>query len=442
MDEPSQNEAVHAAFWRRVAGRLIPMPSARGDVPPARWSPPSHRRNGEAQDHPRPLRVLMVSAKSGGGHDGTARALEHWLRQAVAGPVQVQCLDVYDRKLRALPWLARIRQHSDFIWKAFFALTEQPWALALARRALQGPLTRSVMARIEQAPDLLVATHFAGAQILPSLARRLPGHPPTLVVATDYRPHRAWFAPASMVMVSQSHGLARAQRFAGEHQAICTAPLLPCLPPPRSDGARANGAPHGEPRDEPHGKRLRVLAVMGADGTSGRRLIRLLLALARRPWSHRLEVEVVCGRNHRLQQQLAQALAGAGIGPEQPAGHCMRVEITGFATDLPARIAQADLCLLRASPLVLTEVLAAGVPALAFDWHPHEAANAELLEQWGCGHASRSVEVLAGILETWAAPTGRLDAAREATQRVARQAFGAAQMRPILDRLFGPRGAA
>ena len=90
----------------------------------------------------------------------------------------------------------------------------------------------------------------------------------------------------------------------------------------------------------------------------------------------------------------------------------------------------------------LAWLLAAGVPALAFDWHPHEAANAELLEQWGCGHASRSVDVLAGILETWAAPTGRLDAAREATQRVARQAFGAEQMRPILDQLFGPRGAA
>jgi UDP-N-acetylglucosamine:LPS N-acetylglucosamine transferase len=367
----------------------------------------------------------MISAKSGGGHDGTAQALACWIEKTWKGSVAWQCLDVYGGELRILPWLARIRHHTDRFWHAFFAIMEWPWALALARKVLARHLTNRVVRHISAPPDLLVATHFAGAQILAQVAARFAQRPATLIVATDYRPHRAWFAKADAVIVSAIPGLQRAYRFLPPGPLVIACPLLPSKPalPPS--------------RQTDHTGRLRVLAVMGAEGTSGTRLCGLLRQLARQPWASRLDVQVICGRNSRLAKLLSESARSWGYSAEGTRDG-PTLTVAGFVTDLPERLASAHLCLLRASPLVLTEVVAAGVPALAFDWHAHEEANASLLERWGCGRASRSCKEGIQILESWVRDASALDAVKAAALRTAQSAFGERETRKVLG-LLQPR---
>lgn len=353
-----------------------------------------------------PLRVLALSAQSGGGHDGTARALRQLLEAAHPAGIQWQCLDVYPRSLRLLPWLARIRHHTFGGWALFNRVTEWPWVLRLARWALVERLARSVLGRVEHGPDLLIATHFAAAQILDTVATRLPRRPVTLIVASDYRPHRAWFGKADALIVSRDPGLARARHFVSGDPQVIASTLLPCHP--------------AMPRTSTPGReaQLRILVVMGAEGTSGNRLIRLLRAVSKRPWSTLLHIEIVCGRNERLQEKLRALNVG---------------QVMGYVTDLPQRLAAADICLLRASPLVMTEALAAGTAVLAFDWHAHEAANAQLIEQWTCGRASKSIDELVDILQDWVRRPQHLRSAQQAAGRLATQTLGIRAIQPLVD---------
>lgn len=355
---------------------------------------------------PAPLRVLALSASSGGGHDGTAQALRQLLESAHPGGIQWQCLDVYDRGLRLLPWLARIRYHTFRGWALFNRVTEWRFVIWLYRWVMVDRLVRSVLARIDESPDLLIATHFVAAQILDIVASRLSRRPLTVIVASDYLPHRAWFAKADALIVSRDPGLARARQFMGHGQRIISSTLLPCRPAtPRLP------APPGEGR-------VRILAVMGADGTSGKPLIRLLRALSKQPWSTRLHIEVVCGRNERLREKLRTLNIG---------------QVTGYVTDLPKRLAAVDLCLLRASPLVMTEALAAGTAVLAFDWHAHEASNAKLIEQWACGRASKSTRELIDILQDWVEHPKRLASAQMAARNLATQTLKVCAIQPLVD---------
>lgn len=374
----------------------------------------------------RPLRVLFISAKSGGGHDGTARALAHLLAAAPGARITWQCLDIYEGRLRALPWLARIRQHATWLWGLFFRVTAWPWMLRLIRWALAGRMARSVLARIEGVPDVLIATHFAAAQILEDVAARLPHRPATVIVATDYLPHRSWLASADLLLVSREPGLALAHAACSAHQKIIPLTLLPCMP--AAQRSRLRGA----------SGRLRILAVMGADGTSGRRLLRLLHTVARCDWSHLVEIEVVCGHNDRLREavtRLEQALAATHQGAPAQAARGLRLQATGFVTDLPQRLADADICLLRASPLVMTEAIAAATPAVAFDWHAHEAANARLLELWGCGRASKSTRALAAVLQEWVLNEGLFARVRERAKQMAQEALHPTDIHHLLDSL-------
>jgi len=368
-----------------------------------------------------PLRVLALSAKSGGGHDGTALALRQLLEAAHPGGIQWQCLDVYASGLRMLPWLARIRNHSDGVWRLFTRVMEWSWVLRLARWALSERLVRSVLTRIDTCPDLLIATHFAAAQILDTVASRLPRRPVTVIVASDYLPHRAWFAKADALIVSRDPGLARARQFTHRDQRIITSTLLPCLPAaPRALSPQRRG-------------HLRILVVMGADGTSGGKLIRLLRALSTRHWSVLLHIEVVCGHNAALQEKLRTLDCAQMTDAPQGLQYGLRLQITGYVDDLPRRLAAADICLLRASPLVMTEALAAGTAVLAFDWHAHEAANAQLIEQWACGRASKSIRTLVNILRDWVHSPARLTSAQAAAGRIAQQTLGVCAIQPLVD---------
>ena len=212
-------------------------------------------------------------------------------------------------------------------------------------------------------------------------------------------------------------------------QKVIGIPLLPCLPP--------------STRTEPSGasNRLRLIAIMGAEGTGGHQVIRLIESLQQRPWSHRIDLEVVCGRNETLKRALRRLQACAGDSTTASRHGKMTLKISGFVNDLRDRLAQADICLLRASPLVMTEVIASGVPSIAFDWHAHEAANAELLTLWECGRAVSSVRELMQVLQDWVTHPDQLAHMREATKRRAGNAFCLQTMKRILDILKTGRGS-
>jgi hypothetical protein len=102
---------------------------------------------------------------------------------------------------------------------------------------------------------------------------------------------------------------------------------------------------------------------------------------------------------------------------------------------MPQRFADADIGLLRASSLVVTEALSAATPLLVFEWHANEEPNLQLLKQWQCGFASRSPKKLLDWLSHWALFPGALAEARMNAKKLAEQSFDVATTQAILARL-------
>ena len=148
------------------------------------------------------------------------------------------------------------------------------------------------------------------------------------------------------------------------------ASLLPCTAPP------------GDLQQAPQkkrGRRIKIVSLMGLDGTSEGKLKTLLNQLDKQSFANKIAVDIICGKNERLKRQL-----------EQRNWERLRVSILGFVKDVPQRLEQADLALLRLSPQIMTESLVAKTPVIAFDWHFHERENIRLLRKFGAGDGSRS----------------------------------------------------
>jgi UDP-N-acetylglucosamine:LPS N-acetylglucosamine transferase len=366
--------------------------------------------------------VVFLSASSGGGHNGTARAMVAWMERAGI-EARFEIVDVYAGGTSVFPWLSRIRQRSNVIWRLFTAVMGFAPLLCVLRAIARPFVVGRCVRAIPRRPDLIVATHFVPAQFMREIAARFTPAPRTITVASDYVPHRAWFGNADLTVVSDA-GVDQARNCGMDYRQLFPVQLLPASPTDASGGEASRGK----------GDALRICAVMGADGTSARRLMAVLDQLDSASTGDagtgdmaapvRIQVDVICGRNARLRERIARRAARF---------QHVTVNPLGFVNDVPLRLGNADVALIRASPLVLTEAAGQGRPVLAFDWHAHEGAVTSLLEFWGCGHASRSPRAVTRRLLEWARRPETLANARRKAGEVAAHRFDERTMRKLLN---------
>jgi processive 1,2-diacylglycerol beta-glucosyltransferase len=341
------------------------------------------------------MRIIYVSASSGGGHDSMARALAEAAARTFGAGAQQETVDFYGSPaLRGLPWLARVRYHTTWLWWLFCAATDFRVVIRALALVIVPLAVRSLRRRIGARPDVLVAVHFGAAQVVGRLAAAWEPAPLTAVVISDYEAHWAWMAPADLVVVPSARARRRALAVGYRPSQILELELLP--------SRRAAPVARLSPRPT-----LSIVAAAGADGTSGPRLCEVLRRLDAAPCAAALEVVAVCGRNLALRRALDALPVRA-----------LHLRTAGYVDDLPERLAAADLALVRASGLTVTEALAAGTPTIAFDWHVHEAPNARLLGQHGCGYASRRPAAVAATIVALAADAAQLGAWRRAARHL------------------------
>src|SRR4051812_19314934 len=106
-------------------------------------------------------RIVYVSASSGGGHDGTARALVESGRRLFGGDAHQEIIDFYGGGvLRGLPFLARVRYHLNWFWWLFLTLTDSRLVTRTLAALLRPFAVRFLRRQIGARPDVLVAVHF------------------------------------------------------------------------------------------------------------------------------------------------------------------------------------------------------------------------------------------------------------------------------------------
>ncbi|MFF3523655.1 galactosyldiacylglycerol synthase [Streptomyces albidoflavus] len=339
------------------------------------------------------LRVLLLGASMGAGHDAVSGELARRLRARGAATELCDVLTLLPPgtgpALRAF-YRGTVR-HAPALYAAIYALFLSPGD---GHRPGSAPLAATARARLLRRvrafrPDLLVPTFHLAAQITGRLRAEGVLSVPSSVFVTDFAVHRGWLHPGNDLYVCLTAQGAEAARAATGRPAAVSGPVV------APEFHRVAG-PHPyapEPGPPP------VLLSTGAWGVGTRtvRTARLLAARGCRP-------VLLCGRDERLRRRAARVPGAVALG---------------WTDDMAGLMGAARLLVDNAAGQTAVQALAAGVPVLA--WRPlpgHGRDGARSMAAAGLStYAHDPDDLLAGVrqlLRPGPVRTGQVERGRAA----------------------------
>jgi 1,2-diacylglycerol 3-beta-galactosyltransferase len=354
----------------------------------------------------KPPRIQLWTGNVG-GHARIAQALAWGLAQQEPD-VQIDVVDIYSPSLvnrrfsRMGNSYDRVVARAPWLWGvAFYASRPRPVVRLV--RTVASRLTRRAALRqllLDEPPDVLVSVIPDVGQ-LGALPRVTRSRPPVIMVISDLvNIHRAWLSPQSdLVLVPTEPALA-----ACRHYKVPPHKLQLVGYPMRSGLFCPPGAP---PRDLAYAKTppqgaLKVLFMGGSSG-SGRMQSHIEQLAAT---GLRLEITAVCGKNTRLQRQLAP------LAQHAPPG--LKLNVLGYTDRIPQLMHAADVLISKAGPSTVFEAVACQLPVILTAHLPgQEGGNAEFFERQGVALRSAGPADTARIVAGFVADPARLERLRQ-----------------------------
>lgn len=323
----------------------------------------------------RSSRTLVVSASIGSGHVAAGRAVAATLTARGATVEHVDLLDYTSTPFRRLyrqSYFDLVRTAPDLVdWLGKRLDVSREAKTRQAR--LRARLTRLISYHLPRQldafrPDVIVHTHFLGAEIL-STRKRSQGIPQVEVI-TDFLVHGLHLHPLMRRYYVAHEELAVHLRAVGVD----------------ADKVRVTGIPI-DARFSELPTRLSARAALGLDpdrdvllimagGMEAKVTTEMLRQLRSLRWP--LTVVVITGRSEALRHRLTEAVEGTdGL---------VRFRVLGYTFDVPTWMAAADLLAGKPGGLTTSEALAAGLPFAVVQPYPlQEEANANFLVEGGAG---------------------------------------------------------
>ena len=316
------------------------------------------------------VRVLILTASVGEGHDAPARTLAAQLREEEPA-VEVAVVDGLAPLGRAVVAVSEsaprvVFYRFDWLWDLGF------WAFARfgpTRRLTQALLYRvggGGLLRVIRAhrPDVVVSTYPQTTEVLGRLRRSGRLHVPFCAAVTDLAALWYWATPGADVhLLTHEESVAEVREIAGASTRLHSVTGL-------TDRA------FEQPRSRADARALlelpasgRIVLVSGGGWGVGRLDDAVEAALALE------EVALVvclCGRNESLRRTLGQKFEGR------------RVRVEGFTEQMPDWLAAADALVHSTAGLTVLEALIRGCPAISFGWgRGHIRLNNEAFRRFG-----------------------------------------------------------
>jgi processive 1,2-diacylglycerol beta-glucosyltransferase len=302
------------------------------------------------------MRVLILSAPVGAGHDAAARGVAAELRTRgheveiddglalIGRGVHRLVVDGYHCQIEYAPWS----------WRVLYRGTRSRRLIRLFGMWLALTGGRRLLERIhEEDYDHVVSAYPVVSMVLARLRRTGRLTVPCCALITDFDPHPAWVHPE----LDENLGVGRA-RVAGMRAVSPPVPVPLVDPALRAETRRSLGIRPDE---------RMALIVGGAWGVGN--LQGAARAVATVPG---LRPVVVAGHNAGLQRRLDhdERLPGAIV--------------FGFTDRMPALMAASDVLVANAGGLTCLEAFAAGLPVVMFDPLPgHGEDNSRHMERAG-----------------------------------------------------------
>lgn len=335
-------------------------------------------------------RVLLLHASVGAGHKRAAEALATAFARRQPGEVRVEDVLDHTSKLFRVAYARSYLELTDrapLVWGYFYTQTNADPNLAEftnnIRKLVEGigvgglrDVLRGFM------PEVIICTHFLPMELLVRYKRNAQLAQPIYCVVTDFAAHTFWtyteidgyfVADAQTREQLISRGVTPAQ------VTVSGIPVDPSLGEPKE--RQAMRARHGL---APDGS-LITLFGGGLDDDHVRQIVQ---GLCRRAISGTLVV--VAGRNPTLADSLADLASTAQL----------HLRVYGFVDFVDDLIVASDLVVTKAGGLIVSEVLARGVPLVVIDPIPgQEEWNADFVVSSGAGAQLRMSESVPATVE-------------------------------------------
>lgn len=333
----------------------------------------------------RSIKVSILSAPTGGGHAGVARALKTAL-ESLGAQVDV-VTDAFAFGGKAFHNFGAsygpLVRRAPSLWGLGFRAANGRRRAALLNATTSLVINRGLGAYVEQAqPDILVSVHpfFVGSV---ANLRPILGDLPFGVFITD------------LVSINPLWVDARVD-FIGcplpETQEMCTQLGMP------EHLLHVVGLPlRVEPTDTPANKALvraelgwedRPTIVVGGNGEGAGRVLRAIELLIE---ADKWQVVAVTGRNATLRDRLEHMAAGNPL-----------LRVYGFVDFMDKILVAADLIVTKAGPTILMEAVSHGVPVIVTDFLPgQEEGNLGLVQRHRLGAIVRDLTILTETAEQW-----------------------------------------
>ncbi|HEY7266531.1 MAG TPA: hypothetical protein VH501_02450 [Solirubrobacterales bacterium] len=322
------------------------------------------------------MKVVILSASIGEGHDLPARVLAEGIGTEVPGAETeiVDSLALVNPLARRLV-LDSSRFHS--VWgNRIFDLSYKLITNVRPTRWLAGRLTQWLAARpvrravLERDPDVVISTYPGASEVLGELRRRGRIGVPVVSAITDLAALRYWAHPGiDLHLITHPESEAEARGIAPDSEIACVRGLTDerfYEPRDPAEARRELGLP-------PNGT---VVLVSGGGWAVGDLEGAAEEAL-------RLEgstVVCLCGRNEKLRAVLAERFSG------QP-----RVVIEGFTERMPDWFAAADLLVHSTAGLTVLEAIMRGCGVVSYGWGlGHVRVNNEAYARFGLAEVAGS----------------------------------------------------
>jgi len=357
-------------------------------------------------------RILIMHASVGAGHASAAHALAEAFARRQSGEVRVA--DIFDygsqmfREMVTQSYL-QLSGKAPLLWKMLYDSTDTTdLELESLRHRLQGRFGRPLVSKFERFvraydPDVLICTHFLPVMLLSDLKVEGEWAKPLYCVITDYMIHNQWLNRGvdGYFLASDITRMAMIAR--GESPAILYVTGIPVKleiadAKPVEDMRARHRLPAGPP-----------LITLFGGGIEPRRVRRMVLRLLELATPATLAV--VAGRN----AELTEVLADLSDGPQ------VQLRLLGKIDFVDDLVAASDLVITKSGGLIVSEVLARGVPMLIIDPIPgQEEWNADFVAGSGAGVQLRHPESVPPSAEALLNQPARLALMREQARHFGR----------------------
>lgn len=328
-------------------------------------------------------RVLLLHASVGTGHKRAAEALATAFTRRQPGEVRVE--DVLDHTPRlfrlayARSYL-ELTDHAPLVWGYFYTQTNADPNLAEItnniRKLVESIGTNGLKEVLRSfLPEVIICTHFLPMELLVRFRRSAQLNQPIYCVVTDYAAHTFWTyteIDGYFVADNQSRDQLIARGVAASQITVSGIPIDPAI---------------AEAKDRLLVRQLRHLPTEGhvitlfGGGVDDNHVRTIVQGLLRSPLEATLVV--VAGRNAGLVESLSDLMSTKR----------MQLHVLGYVDYVDDLILASDLVITKAGGLIVSEVLARGVPLVVID--PilgQEEWNADFVVSSGAGVQLRMCE--------------------------------------------------